>query len=110
MTHPLYQHKTYRANTMAVTPAYRYLILSHVDYLKNHPKTRKLEIDVAQRNLDLYDFYRYLSNMKYPEELHWVIMIVNDIPNHLELDMSVTELIFPDAGVIEEILLISGIV
>lgn len=109
MPHPLYQHKTYRASTMAVDPAYRYLILSHVDYLKNHPKTRKLEINVAQRNLDLYDFYRYLSNVNYPEELHWVIMVVNDLPNHLSLDHAVTELIFPDASVIEEILLVSGI-
>lgn len=107
--HPMYKQKTYRCDAMAVRPAFRDLMLLHVDYLRNHPKTRVVPINTAKRNLNLYDLYRYLSDTDYPAELHWVILLVNDLHSHIELDQSVHDLIFPDAGVVLGILATSGI-
>lgn len=107
--HPMYKQKTYRCDAMAVLPAFRNLMLLHVDYLRNHPETKVVPIDVAKRNLNLYDLYRYLSDKNYPEELHWVILLVNDLNSHIDLDHTVQELVFPDANVVQTILATSGI-
>lgn len=107
--HPMFNLKTYQFDGMSVRPAIRDLMLLHVDYLRNHPETKVLPIDAAKRNLNLYDLYRYLSDINYPTELHWIILLVNDLSSHIELDQSVQELMFPSAAVVQTIISTSGI-
>ena len=108
--HPLYNLKTYRCDAMSVTPALRDLLLEHAHYLRTHPSTVTKEVNVNQRSLDIYDLYRYLNNVNYPSELHWVVMLLNNIPTHMHFDLSVNELLFPDPSEVESIIANSGLV
>lgn len=107
MAHPFYQLRKYATPDVAANPSLRELMLQHVDYLRKHPSTKIVSVDPNERSLDLYDFYRYMKNIGYPSELHFVIMLVNDIPSHIHFDTTVDTLYLPDAGVIEEILAIA---
>ena len=106
---PLYKQKTYRCDAMSVTPALRDLLLEHVNYLRTHPGTVTKEVNINQRSLDLYDLYRYLNNTDYPSELHWVVLLINDLPSHTHFDTSIKELMFPDPNTVLTIIATSGL-
>lgn len=104
MAHSLHTLKNYTVPSMAVVPKLRELLLQHVEYLRKHPETKIMDVDPNKRSLDLYDLYRFLNNIGYPSELHFVVMLVNDIPSHIDFDTSVDQLIVPKASVVETII------
>lgn len=109
MAHPFYEYRKYATPDVAAIPRLRELMLQHVDYLRKHPSTKSISVDVNKRSITLYDFFRYMMELGYPSELHFVVMLVNNIPSYLHFDLSVDNLLLPDASVVQEILAIADI-
>ncbi|MGL5648942.1 MAG: hypothetical protein ACRDDY_13925 [Clostridium sp.] len=107
MAHPFNQHRDYITPDVAANPKLRELILHHADYLRKHPLSKTVPVDANMRSLDLYDFYRFMKSVGYPNELHYVIMLINNIPSHMHFDTKVDQLIIPDSGVVEDIISIA---
>lgn len=66
---------------------WRQFILDHLLYISIRSKTYLIEPDLM--NLYRYDLKRFLKNyMKLHEDIAWIVLLLNDLPNDFSFDTS----------------------
>lgn len=79
---------------------FRIVLETHMEWLRNHPSTTTMSLDVGQAHKNQYDLYGLLSDLRVPKENHWATMRLNGYTNHTQFDEGVDVLLIPDPGLI----------
>lgn len=97
---------SYNYPVISAEPAYRKKLMPYVNYLRNHSGTKTLAVVQADARPYYHNLYGYLTAMGYDPILHWVIMLLSDIPSPMEFDSRTTHIKVPDIGLVDEIKII----
>ena len=79
------------------------ILESHMLYLREHQNTTKININ--DKELEVYkgDLYGYLTNMKVPMFLHWVIMRMSGMHSTFDFGPTYSTLLIPSETVVDKI-------
>lgn len=96
---------TYESAIPALSTIERQLIIDHLDYLRNHPDTKKsVAVDPRYSYPEMHSLYAYCKLAGIPSELVFPIMLLNNLRSPMEFTPDIQSLMIPDIGVVASIL------
>lgn len=95
---------TYTLPHYSANPRLRNVLLTHRTYLRNHKSTEIRVVDKNKARPFYYNLYGFLTTIKIPSQLHWIVLMLSDMNSGEDFDGSIEILHIPDIAVIEEIM------
>lgn len=84
-------------------PGFRKVLEDHLEWLINRSVGRVLEIPLSDLVKYKYDLTGYLTSAAINPEMHWIVMRMNNMVSNRDFDGTVTSVIIPDRGDLEEL-------
>lgn len=84
--------------------SYYVLIESHLDFLRNHPRNKVLEVTALDADVYRGDLSGLLSEYNIPTGSHYAITRMNGFTSSMAYDGEATHFIVPDDAVISRIM------
>ena len=106
MAMPIHQLASPSGAALYYDANFRTTLESHLDYLKNHPETRLIQLDPHDAYKYEFDLCGLLSKLGLPQQYHWVVMRVNEMVSPQQLTEETTRIKIPSINVIENIKLL----
>lgn len=82
--------------TNFLSAGFRNNIENHLDFLRNSGKTRLETVELIKLVKFKGDFYGYLNSLQINQDIHWIIMRVNEMHNPNEFDELTPQILLPD--------------
>ena len=82
--------------TNYLSAGFRNNIENHLEYLRTSGKSSLLTIEPYKLVKYTGDFYGLLNTLQINQDIHWIVMRVNDMVNPIEFDEQMTEILVPD--------------
>lgn len=95
---------TYTLPHYAANPRLRNVLITHRKYLREHESTTSMAVDLKVARPYLYNLYGYLTTVKIPSQLHWIILMLSDMNSPEDFDATVKALHIPSIATIDEII------
>lgn len=107
MAQPIEQLVKYNLPSSHYDPALRNVIESHRLWLRNQPDTKEHILTEAKVQPFKYNLFLYLKDQGIPVELHWPILLINDLNDPSEFTAELGSLLIPSTTAIESIVQIA---
>lgn len=103
---------TFSINSLAVGESYSFyytkeiknLLESHLEFLKNHPESRVVQITPNIAYKYEGDFYGLLMTLRIPQQYHWITMRMNDLTSPTDMPENKIAFIQPSFDVVDQII------
>ena len=90
-------------NPLVSNEDYYVLIESHLEFLRNHPRNRILEVTPHEADVYMGDLSGLLKEKMIPVSSHYAIVRMNGFSSSMTYDGVATHFIIPDDSVISRI-------
>lgn len=95
---------TYESAIPAIGSVERQLLIDHIDYMRNHPDTKKVAVNPQYSYPEIHSLYAYCALAGIPSELIFPIMLLNNIRSPMEFTPDIESLLTPDIATVYSIL------
>jgi hypothetical protein len=83
--------------------AFRDMLESHLEYLREHPKTRTIQVDPQRALVYEGDLFGFFLEARIEMQLHWVSMRVSGLFSPHDFTPETGNLLIPDSGELESL-------
>lgn len=86
------------------TASFRNILEDHLEYFRNHPNTRLIEITAHDANVYQFDWIGLLRKHGVPEDLHWLTIRLNGGMSYVDLGQDARSILVPDSTEVSKLL------
>lgn len=92
---------TYKVPEYAKSETIRNKLKIAKHFIKNHPDTTMVSVDINKAYMHVGDLFGYLSTTKYEPYLHWAILLISDLDSPAKFGPDVKILYIPSVDLIQ---------
>lgn len=92
---------TYKVPEYAKSETIRNKMKIAKHFIKNHPDTTMVSVDINKAYMHIGDLFGYLSATKYEPYIHWAVLLVSDLDSPAKFGPHVKFLYIPSVDLIQ---------